>query len=166
MSKAKRVRAKVGDVFLVPISDDLTVYGQVIDQSGPQFLVVLFNSNTGTIEEVMRSGIDLAGIIFDAKWRDGDWPIVANYPPLNVAAPWFVLGDERLENLRLTNFDGSITRTVRPANASKHHNRTIANPMALQIAAEALHHRREWNEALDPFRELAVELASEDQAVR
>lgn len=33
--------------------------------------------------------------------------------------------------------------------------------MALQMAAEAAHHRRDWSEALKSFRELAAELASE-----
>jgi hypothetical protein len=160
MTKAKRIRARVGDVFVVPVSEDLQVYGQVIDQAGFQFLVILFRSTSGPLEEVMRSGIELAGIVFDAKWRNGDWPILANYPPPKTTSPWFVSGHEKLGNLRLVTFDGTITRTVTAADASKHQNRTIANAMALQIAAEAVHHRREWTEALDPFRDLAAELAS------
>lgn len=160
MTKAKRIRARVGDVFVVPVSEDLHVYGQVIDQAGFQFLVILFRSTSGPLEEVMRSGIELAGIVFDAKWRNGDWPILANYPPLKTTSPWFVSGHEKLGNLKLVNFDGTITRTVTAANASMHRNRTIADAMALQVAAEAVHHRREWNEALDPFRELAAQLAT------
>ncbi len=156
----KRIRSRAGDVFGVPVFEDLQMYGQVIDQAGPQFLVILFRSTTGPLDDIMLSGIELAGIVDDAKWRNGDWPILANYPPVRTNPPWFVLGHEQLGNLRLTNFDGTITRRVTAAEASKHRNRTTADPMALQIAAEAMHRRRGWNEALDTFRELAAELAS------
>ena len=159
MRKVNRIRARVGDVFAVPVSEDLRVHGQVIDQAGFQFLVILFRSITGPLDDVMRSGIVLAGIVFDAKWRNGDWPIVANYPPVKTSPPWFAVGHEQLGNLRLVSFDGATTRTLAAAEASRHRNRTIANPMALQMAAEALHHRREWTEPLDTFRELAAELA-------
>jgi hypothetical protein len=157
-AKSRRIRARVGDVFVVPISADMRVYGQVVDQAGPQHLVVLFRSRAGSVEDVVRSGIQLAGIVFDAKWRNGDWPIVANLPPLKVKSPWFVLGHEGLENLRLANFDGSSTRLVAPAEAFRHQHRHISYPMALQWAAEAVHGRREWNENLDFFRDLALEL--------
>jgi hypothetical protein len=157
-TKAKRIRARVGDVFVVPISADERVYGQVVDQAGPQFLAVLFGSTSGSVEDVVRSGIQLAGIVFDAKWRNGEWPIIANLPPVKLKAPWFVLGHEGLENLRLANFDGSITRQAAPSEASMHRHRHISYPMALQWAAEAVHGRREWNEDLDFFRDLAIEL--------
>jgi Immunity protein 26 len=157
-TKAKRIRARVGDVFVVPISADERVYGQVVDRAGPQFLAVLFRSTSGSVEDIVRSGIQLAGIVFDAKWRNGDWPIIANRPPVKLKAPWFVLGHEGLENLRLTNFDSSITRQAASSEASKHRHRHISYPMALQWAAEAVHGRREWNEDLDFFRDLAIEL--------
>lgn len=75
---------------------------------------MLFRSTSGSLEEVVSSGIELAGVIFEARLRNGDWPIVASLPPVTVKAPWFVVGHEGLENLRLENFDGSATRLVRP----------------------------------------------------
>jgi hypothetical protein len=156
--KAKRIRAKIGDVFAIPISSDERVYGQVVDQAGVEFLVVVFHSNSASIEDAVRSGIDLAGIVFDAKLRNGDWQIVANLPPVRIKAPWFVLGHEGLENLRIENFDGSETRLVRLAEAAKHHHRHLSYPMVLQQAAEALHGQREWRDELDFLRDLAIEV--------
>jgi hypothetical protein len=156
--KAKRIRAKIGDVFAIPISSDERVYGQVVDQAGVEFLVVVFHSNSASVEEAVRSGIDLAGIVFDAKLRNGDWQIVANLPPVRIKAPWFVLGHEGLENLRIENFDGSETRLVRLAEAAKHHHRHLSYPMVLQQAAEALHGQREWRDELDFLRDLAIEV--------
>ena len=74
------MRVKVGDVFKVPVSGNGVVYGQVIDKAGPQHLVTIFRSGDGP-DDAMRSGIELAGIVFDAKFRNGDWQIVANATP-------------------------------------------------------------------------------------
>jgi hypothetical protein len=156
--KGKRIRAKAGDIFTIPVAGDERMYGQVVDQAGPQFLVVLFRSNAGALEEVVRSGIVLAGIVFDAKLRNGDWQIVANIPAVEVKSPWFVVGHEGLENLRLESFDGSATRLVRPTEAAKHGHRHVSYPMVLQRAAEALRGHREWQEDLDFLRDLAAEL--------
>ena len=157
-TKANRIRTRVGDVFAVRISSDERVLGQVVDQAGPQFLVVLFRSTSGSVEDVLRSGIELAGIVFDAKLRNGDWPIVANVPPVKVKAPWFVVGHEGFENLRVENFDGSATRLTTPRAASKHGHRHISYPMVLQRAAEAAHGHGEWNDDLDFLRDLGREL--------
>src|SRR5260370_9726216 len=97
----KGIRARVGDVFEVPLSADQRVYGQIVDQADRQFLVVLFRSTTGAVEDIVRSGIALGGIVFDAKWRDGDWPIVAKRPPVTVRPPSFVVGDDGLRQVRL-----------------------------------------------------------------
>jgi len=83
---------------------------------------------------------------------------VSNLPPVKVAEPWFVLGHEGLENLRLENFDGSKTQMVRSADAAKHSHRSLSYPMALQMAVEAIHGRREWIPEMDGYRSLAEEL--------
>ena len=159
MRRRGRIRVRVGDIFVVPMSEGLPVYGQVIAQSGTQFLVVLFRKS-GSIDEAITSGIELAGVVFDAKWRNGDWPIVENRPPAAVKTPWFVVGHLDLGNVRLTNFDGTIERPATAAEASRHRNRAVAYPMALQMAAEAAHGVRRWSSEFDRFRELGAELAS------
>jgi hypothetical protein len=77
----KRIRARVGDVFRIPFAPDQSVFGQVIGQTGPQYLVVVFGVAARTPEDALRQDINLAAIVFDAKFRNGDWPIVANLPP-------------------------------------------------------------------------------------
>src|SRR6266705_2334851 len=75
---AKRIQARVGDVFRVPFGAAQHAYGQVVGQTGPQNLVVVFRATHATVEDAMRSGIELAAIVFDAKFRNGDWPILTN----------------------------------------------------------------------------------------
>lgn len=156
---AKAIRAKVGDVFRIPAASDQFVYGQVVEKKGPQHLVVVFRAVTDSVEEAISSGFELAGIVFDAKLRNGDWPIVANRPPVKVSEPWFVLGHEGLENLRLENFEGSSQRLIRPAEAARHGHRNISYPMLLQWAVEATHGQREWSADLEIFKRLGSELA-------
>src|SRR5690348_7888061 len=115
-SRRKAIRPRIGDVFKIPISPNRFVYGQVIDKAGPQHLVVIFRSTEGE-EDAIASEFDLAGITFDAKFLNGDWPIVKNLPPVQVRPPLFILGHEALESLRLESFDGRETRLVRPAEA-------------------------------------------------
>lgn len=159
MTGIKRPRARVGDVFRIPISTDRFAYGQVIDQAGPQHLVVVFRSAAGAVEDAMASGFDLAGITFDAKWRNGDWPIVKNLPPAHVRAPLFLLGHEGLENLRVESFDGRQTRLIRPSESTPFGHRYLSAPMRLQRAVQATHGDGDWETDLDHFRELADRLA-------
>jgi hypothetical protein len=158
MADTKRIRAKVGDVFKVPVAEGKFVYGQVVDQAGPQYLVVVFRAATDSVEAAIASGIHLAGIVFDAKLRNGDWPIVENRAPVEVRAPWFVVGHEGLENLRLVSFDGKTTRPTNAVDAPKHPSRHISYPMVLQRAVQAEHGIGAWRSELDHFRELAREL--------
>src|SRR5205814_1847286 len=88
-------------IYLYAVSSDAHVLGQVVGQAGPQYLVVLFSPATRSPADVVASGIELAGIIFDAKLRNGDWPVVANTEPVRVDSPWFVVGHGALANLRL-----------------------------------------------------------------
>lgn len=156
---AKAIRAKVGDVFRIPISADQYVLGQVVKKVRVQHMVVTFRAANASVDDAIASGIELAGIVFDAKFRNGDWPIVENRAPVEVKDPWFVLGHEGLENLRLTNFDDTVTRLATSAEASKHRHRNLSYPMVLQRAAAALHGYDQWQPGFDHFRDLAVEVS-------
>ena len=156
---AKAIRAKVGDVFRIPISTDQYVLGQVVKKVRAQHMVVTFRAANASIDDAIASGIELAGIVFDAKLRNGDWPIVENRPPVEVKDPWFALGHEGLENLRLTNFDDSEVRLVSPSEASKHRHRNLSGPMVLQRAVAALHGNDSWQSDFDHFRDLASEVS-------
>ncbi len=153
-----RIRARVGDVFSIPVLDHERVLGQVVDQAGPQFMVVTFRSDDPAPEKVVAAEIDLAGIIFDAKLRNGDWPILSNQPPATVSEPWFLVGHSGLGNLRLESFDGSKVRAATSADAAEHAHRNISSPMAFQWAVEAARGHREWTPALEIFPRLGREL--------
>jgi hypothetical protein len=155
----RRIRVRIGDVFLVPVSEDQQAYGQVIDQDDVQLLVVLFRSTAGSVHDVVRSGFQLAGIVFDGKFRNGDWPIVDNLLPVEFSQPWFVEGHEGLGNLAVVSFDSSARRQVTPAQASRHGHRNLSYPMVLQMAAQAEYGHGEWRPDYNHLRHLASELS-------
>lgn len=158
MTSSGRIRVRIGDVFAIPVATGEQVYGQVVDRAGPQVLVVLFRSTKWAVDDVTASGIELAGITFDAKLRNGDWPIVSNRQPVEYKQPWFILGHEGLENLRLEDFHGTSRRLATRAEAAAHGRRHISYPMVLQQAAEATRGHSEWSSDLDFLRQLGNEV--------
>ena len=131
--------AQMGDVFKVPVTDELAVVGQIVARRSQVLLVVIFakapEKDGGRVDDAIASGIALAGVVFDAKFRNGDWPIVDNRPPLPIVEPWFVVGHQQLGNLKLTNLDGSITRPAKPTETAEFDHLHLVYPMVLQMAA-------------------------------
>lgn len=84
---AEKVRAKVGDIFQIPLDDTRVGYGQVVVQPEKNVLFVCaFVATTRPdeqpdLETILRSEILLAGNTFDAKIWHGHWTVVGNVPP-------------------------------------------------------------------------------------
>jgi hypothetical protein len=159
----KQIRPQIGDVFQIPLADHVTALGQVLEEHERRtYLVVVFRpGQQQPIDEIIESGFDLAGVVFDAKFLNGDWPIVGHREPVRTAAPWFVNGHKDLGNLRLTNLDHSITRAVEPAEAAAHGTLHLVGPAVLQDAVAATRGISAWREHFDHFRRLAQELSPE-----
>jgi hypothetical protein len=155
-----KIKAKVGDVFRIPLAGTACVYGQVVSKAGAQHLVVVFQASPPHFAPaVLGSGIRLGGIIFDAKLRNGDWPIVASLAPVAVVEPMFTSGHELTpRGVMVERFDGTDCRRATPDEASRYGHRMISSPMVLQLAAEATEGLRPWNERFEHFRRLGVSL--------
>src|ERR1700686_824971 len=124
LGNKKRAKAKIGDIFRVTIAQGVWAHGQVIGQQQPRtFLVVIFrvtDRGEASIDDAIASGFDLAGIVFDAKLANGDWPILDTRPSVAMPRLWFVDGHPDPEGLRLTNFDRTVRRPCRPDEAEQH----------------------------------------------
>lgn len=162
-SRPRRLKVRVGDIFRIPVDESLSIYGQILTAFHRTHLVVVFEATseeTLSIEEVIRRKIDLAGIVFDAKFINGDWPIVGNLAPVVVNQPWFVSGHEAMEDLSLTSIDTSTRHRVTAQAAVNHQRLSFSTPMVLQRAVAGLYNRGPWQEEYHArFRDLARELA-------
>lgn len=76
--------------------------------------------------------------MFDAKFRNGDWPIHERRPPVTTPASlWYQAGHPQLGNPRLYNYDGSIRRRCTEEEAAQYDRKHDASPVVLQLAAAA-----------------------------
>lgn len=161
--RSRKVPTRVGDVFLIPVGEDVSVFGQILTAFHRTHLVVVFKATTrdvSSIDDALRTTMQLAGMVFDAKLLNGDWPVVGNRPPVTVQKPWFVSGHEAMEDLTVTNIDMSIRRRVTPAEAAKHGRMIFSSPLVLEKAARALRGVADWQEEFHgSFRDLAKELS-------
>jgi len=157
-----RNRVQIGDIFEIPVGAGLHVYGQVLAKDLRTYLVVAFRPvDTEFVEnEFVPQDVRLAGIVFDAKLINGDWPLIAKIPVVRHSEPLFVSGHDALDGAELVSFDRRTRRPVKPAEAAKHGHRNLASPMLFQQAAQALSGRRDWEASFDHFRRLAGELIS------
>lgn len=143
--RGKKPRVEVGDVFTIPIADGARAYGQVIGAEGQRneapFVVIFRTTDRGDslcIDAALVSGIELAGSVFDAKFRNGDWPIHERRPPVATPASlWYQAGNPKLGNLRLYSHDGSMRRHCTEEEAAQYDRKHHASPMVLQLAAAA-----------------------------
>lgn len=84
LKMAKKVKAKIGDVFQIPIDDARVGYGQVVlfPEKSSLFICVFAATTPPGVEpdlnEIVRSDILLAGSTYDGKLWHGHWPIVGN----------------------------------------------------------------------------------------
>jgi hypothetical protein len=159
-----RVKARIGDLFRVPIAEGVWADGQVVGQQQPRtFLVVIFRATDRgetSLDDAIASGFDLAGIVFDAKLSNGDWPILEARSPVTTPHLWFVDGHPELDGLRLTNFDRTVRRPCSPDEAEKHSRLHFSGPMVLQMAISASRGFIPWRDDFDHFRRYAEELSA------
>lgn len=161
MASARRIRAEIGDIFRIPLGSDLNVYGQVVAKAGHEHLVVVFQLAPPDFSpSVLHGGIRLAGIVLDAKFRNGDWPIVTRLAPIPFRQPWFTLGDPELDGVSIEAFDSSIQRQATGDGARRWGTRHVVTPMVLQWAVQASEGLRPWLEDFNHLRRLALEMES------
>src|ERR1700730_9683650 len=124
-------RPRVGDVFEIPAGPGLHVYGQVLARDLRTYLVVAFRTVETDLEqtELTLDDVGLAGIVFDAKLINGDWPIIANRPVPQYSEPLFVSGHEDFDGVELVSFDGRMRREAQNVEAAAHRTRHLSSPM-------------------------------------
>ncbi len=152
------VKAKVGDIFQIPLDSSRVGYGQVLAQPEKNVLFIcLFSTKTERgiqpdLLSIIRSEILLAGNTFDAKIWHGHWPVVGNIMPdlENIALPNYKEGPPGqafVENLNLT----------RKRAATKQEEdvllfRSYVAPVRYEKALKALAGVGEWRSEYDELR--------------
>ena len=145
-----KVKAKVGDVFQIPIDDARAGYGQVILQPEKNVLFILVfaattpANATPDLHEIIGSDILLAGNTFDAKIWHGDWPVVGNITSnvADIALPVYKsgMGDSAI----VESLDRSRRRPATKEEEQSLPFRTYTSAMAFEMALKAIAGIGEW----------------------
>lgn len=82
ISPSPKIRAKVGDVFLIPIDETTWVVGQLVRKKRSELYVAIFADRYSSTEVEPRSILDKKPLFLvltlDVKLYHGMWPIIGN----------------------------------------------------------------------------------------
>ena len=145
-----RHRVKQGQVFEIPISDELAGYGQVIARRPHVCFVVVFERSyprTGRpdLSQILEGPIRFAADCLDAKLVNGDWPVVGlsmgNID--QVGLPVYKTSSFPSGEWFVESWDGR-TRPATLEERDRLHHRTMYSPMVLESALKAIHGAGPW----------------------
>lgn len=155
-SRNKGVKAKVGDIFLVPLTNSCFALGHIIairEQS--ELYIGIFGQKVDYPDINWRKVINehpkLLCLTFDAKIFHGDWPIIGNSIDKidKYLEPVFRVVDNGVPMIE------SRDRTFRrPATANETKtltNRIVSSPMLVENATKAFFGICDWQDSYDRF---------------
>ena len=146
----KRLKLKVGDVFEIPINDNLVGYGQIV-RAGKVLYVVIFEeayprAERVDVQKVVAGKIFLVGHTLDGRLYHGMWKIIGNVPvnTTRIPFPCYKVGLGS-EGIVVVDFDGIV---IRKANESEENLLTFETthaPIGFEHALQAKHGVRPWD---------------------
>jgi hypothetical protein len=148
-------KAKVGDVFLIPLDPDRYGIGQIAGDWKGELYVVVYDkvvSREVSLADVDDAELQFAALTLDAKLHHGDWQVIGNRQDKlrAIPQPWFkvgVAGETQIEAR-----DRSVTRRATNIEEGKLRYRTVVAPVRIERALKALHGLGEWDSRYDDLR--------------
>lgn len=153
------VKAKSGDIFLVPIDSIEAAVGVVVDAGGNGELYVVIFAGSVALDTkqsiaINQRPIEFAALIFDAKIWHADWPVVANVQELPPTIPYPVYKLESPSGTIVQSFDRTTENVATEYEIERLPYRKYIAPIRLEKAVKASHGVGDWDDSYD---ELLVE---------
>ena len=81
-----KIKARVGDIFQIPLGDDQVGFGQIVAKCNPICYMVAFDlvahkDAPAVVEQILASPIIFLGNFFDSLIKIGEWKVIANAKP-------------------------------------------------------------------------------------
>jgi hypothetical protein len=154
---AKRPKAKLGDVFLIPIDTERVGIGQVADVLDSELYLVVFDGlwpsdAPPNAESVDDLEVAFASISMDAKIWHGHWPIVGNQKENLSRITFPVFKIARGDVFYVESYDETRTRKATAEEADLLRFRTTVAPVILEKALKAFYNVVEWDSDYDKLR--------------
>lgn len=149
-------KAKVGDVFLVPIDQARFGIGQIAGDWQGELYIIIYDAvcNIGDVDpNIVKSKQPLfAALSLDAKIYNGDWPIIGNIIENLKLIPQPVFKINQGKRIFLETRDRSISRPASNSEIEMLRLRTIVAPIRLENALKAHNGVGDWIPRYDDLR--------------
>ena len=154
----RRAKIQVGDVFQVPLNEQLTAYGQVVGTYLTAYYYAFFESTSAPEdvvlpEAVVKSEVTLLGLSLDAALFHERWRIIGNAPvspAVHLPAYKVVVGTPN--NVVIEDYSAKRTRPATQREMESLTHRTIVSSAVLENALRATHGLEPWIEAFDHLK--------------
>lgn len=162
-----KVQRKLGDIFLIPATEDMFLVGQIMGvHFGAELYVGVWDTlvpqSYRDIEIIVKGLPWIGALTLDALIWHGRWPIIGNRTDNieTVPQPYFKLREKGTYVIV-----GAELEAIRGATADevlKLRNKTVVAPIHIQKAVEARCGQAEWTSDYD---ELLIEYAINSSAI-
>ena len=150
----KRPKARIGDVFQIPLDPGRVSHGQVVAvNSGPGPLYVVVFRRAWALDakpdmtDIVADEIALVAPTMDALIWHGRWPLVGNLAPEldRVPFPAYRITVGAADRWFVETFDHARRRLPNPGELEKLTNPTSVAPIRLQRAIRAINGLEPWD---------------------
>ena len=145
-----KIRAKLGDIFMIPVQDSKYAIGQVLNiRHGGELYIAVWRDLVGEgefkRESLLHSSPWLGVLTLDALIWHGRWPIIDNYTDNigEIPRPYFKLNDSGVYNI--VDIDLEPIREVKSGEMDQLINKTTVAPIVVQDAVQAWFGIGDWN---------------------
>lgn len=151
------IKAMLGDVFLVPVSDEAFGIGQVAGDWKGELYLIIYDATYPTVrdakpQDVCRLSPLLSALSLDAKIYNGDWPIIGSVKENLGSTPQPAYKVEQGGHMYVESRDRTVTRIASDEEESVLRFRNVVAPIRIENALKALRGFGEWNPRFDELR--------------
>ena len=148
-------KLKMGDVFKIPVSNEKTGYGQIIELHDKNAFIIgvfkelYFIQDLPNLEKILEDEILFLGYTMDALIYHKYWEIIGNNLSnlTIVKLPYYKLGTP--PEMNIVNYKGNFIRKSDKTEFDNLEYETVVAPVRYENALKAFYKMGEWNEDYD-----------------
>lgn len=143
---AKKIRAKIGDVFAVPIDEKTYGYGQIVAGGKPKCYVMynIRSEEHPDINIITSSRIIFLAHTIDIRIEDGVWEVLGNYPvKQNIVLPEYKVDTPK--GIMVTDYEGKLLRIATKEEEERLYTSKSHSPVAIEKSIKT------WFGVGDPY---------------
>lgn len=151
MPRKKEIKGSLGDIFTIPVNEELMAIGQVVFKGATSDVFIIFDyiyKEDELINTVQNQPILFMLNTVDTKLEDGEWQIIGKEkPPKNLTLRNYIA--ETLDGYVVLDAGGQIIRDATDSDVKSLYNLRSISPAIVEDAVRAKFGGGEWYPYLD-----------------